>query len=312
VEARPADIRPSVLLSVDFEDWDQLVGRSFGLSDWDQPRPSFERQMRRILDFLREIDARVTFFVLGMTARNYPHLIEEIAAAGHELACHGYAHGRVYSQSRDEFRRDVEESMELIVRLGGPQPVGYRAPAFSINRRTPWAYEVLAELGFRYDSSQYDSPRIPERIRGVPSTPYRLELPGGTSLWEFPISVWRVGRVSLPVGGGSYWRVLPKRLLLRAVREVSAVNTHPVLYFHPYEWDPEPLDAQVPPGAAQKERLQALRARVWGNLGRQSVPSKVHELAREFRLVSYDYADAEVRRRYGARSKALSQSGVLV
>ena len=312
MEARPADIRPSVLLSVDFEDWDQLVGRSFGVSDWDQPRPSFERQMRRILDFLSEIDARVTFFVLGMTARNYPHLVEEIASAGHELACHGYAHGRVYSQSRDEFRRDVEESVELIVRLGGRQPVGYRAPAFSINRRTPWAYEILAELGFRYDSSQYDSPRIPERIRGVPSTPYRLELPGGTSLWEFPISVWPLGRLLLPVGGGSYWRVLPKRILLRAVREVSAVNTHPVLYFHPYEWDSEPLSPQVPPGASRKERLHALRARVWGNLGRQSVARKIHDLAQEFRLVSYDYADAEIRARYGARSKALSQSGVLV
>jgi polysaccharide deacetylase family protein (PEP-CTERM system associated) len=312
VEARAEDSRPSVLLSVDFEDWDQLVGRDFGVAGWDEPRPSFERQMRRILDFLREIDARVTFFVLGITARNYPHLVEEVAAAGHELACHGYSHARVYSQSRDEFRRDVEESVELIDRLGGVRPVGYRAPAFSINRRTPWAYDVLAELGFRYDSSQYDSPRIPERIRPVPATPYRLELPGGTSLWEFPISVWRLGGLALPVGGGSYWRVLPKRLLLRAVREMSGVNTHPVLYFHPYEWDSKPLRAEVPPGASSTQRLQALRTRVWGNLGRQSVARKIHDLAQEFRLVSYDYADAEVRRRYGARSKALSQSGVLV
>jgi hypothetical protein len=139
-----------------------------------------------------------------------------------------------------------------------------------------------------------------------------LELPSGRELWEFPISVWQRRGRSLPVGGGSYWRVLPKRLLLRAIRDLSGANTLPVLYFHPYEWDPAPLRAEAPSGASAKERLQALQTRVWGNLGRTSVPAKIRDLAQEFRLVSYDYADAEVRHRYGARSKALSQSGVLV
>src|SRR6186713_2772493 len=222
----PSDVhrvRPvaKLLLSFDFEDWHQLVHRRLGRTDWASAGPALERQAEAIFALLDELGARATFFVLGMTAERYPDLVREIAARGHELACHGYAHQRVHEQTPDEFRRDVERCSELLEQLGGRRPLGYRAPAFSITRDTPWAYEALAQLGFRYDSSQYDSPRIPRRIRSVPATPYRLELPSGREIWEFPVTVWRVRGRAVPIGGGAYWRVLPAPLLRRALRQVA-------------------------------------------------------------------------------------------
>jgi polysaccharide deacetylase family protein (PEP-CTERM system associated) len=301
-----------LLLSFDFEDWHQLVHRRLGRPDWDSPGDALERQTEAIFDLLDEVGAGATFFVLGMTAERYPDLVREIAGRGHELACHGYAHERVHDQSPDEFRRDVERCAELLDRLGGRRPLGYRAPAFSITRDTPWAYEALAELGFRYDSSQYDSPRIPRRIRPVPPTPYRLELPSGRELWEFPITVWRIRGRPVPIGGGAYWRVLPAPLLRRALRQVAAENACPVLYFHPYELDPRPLRVALPESPKPRQRLLAAWKSVQRNPGRRRVGDRIRAVAREFPLVSYEEAHGEVVELYGARSRSLSREGILL
>jgi polysaccharide deacetylase family protein (PEP-CTERM system associated) len=301
-----------LLLSFDFEDWHQLVHRRLGRPDWDSSGAALERQAEAIFDLLEELGAKATFFVLGMTAERYPDLVREIAGRGHELACHGYAHERVHSQSPDEFRRDVERCAELLEQLSGRRPLGYRAPAFSITRDTPWAYEALSELGFRYDSSQYDSPRIPRRIRPVSTTPYRLELPSGREIWEFPITVWRVRGRSVPIGGGAYWRVLPAPLLRRALRQVANENAYPVLYFHPYELDPRPLRATLPESPTPRQRLLTAWKSVQRNPGRRRVADRIRAIAQEFPLVSYEEAYGEVVERYGARPRSLSREGVLV
>jgi peptidoglycan/xylan/chitin deacetylase (PgdA/CDA1 family) len=191
----------------------------------------------------------------------------------------------VYDQTRDEFRADVERSVEAIADATGQQPVAYRAPAFSINRRTPWAYEVLAAAGFRYDSSQYDSPRVPDRLGDIPKEPYRLG-----ELWELPVA-----------GGGSYWRMLPPRNL----GELA------VLYFHPYEFGPA-LRAELPSSATTKQRLAAAKVVAWRNAGRSLVERRLRQVARTHRLVSYHQAYGDIDRLYGTRSRALSPQGVLV
>jgi polysaccharide deacetylase family protein (PEP-CTERM system associated) len=301
------DGRPALLLSFDVEDWHQLVHRRYGREDWDQRNPAFERQVRTILGLLEELGARATFFLLGMTAARYADVVAGIAERGHEIACHGHAHARVYDQTPDDFRADLERAVATIVDATGRRPVAYRAPAFSINRRTPWAYEVLAELGFRCDSSQYDSPRIPDRITPVPAEPFRLELDGGRELWELPIPVW--GRI--PIGGGSYWRVLPTRVLERGLDALHRRTSYPVLYFHPYEFDPEPLRATLP-SPTPKQRLAATGKSIWRNAGRPLVARRLREIARNHRLLSYDEAYDDIARRYGTRSRALSPEGVLV
>jgi polysaccharide deacetylase family protein (PEP-CTERM system associated) len=289
------DARPPILLSIDFEDWHQLVHRRLGRSDWDRPHPEFRRQVETLLDLLDELAARATFFFLGMTLANYPELGREIVERGHDPASHGYAHVRVYEQTRDEFRSDVERSLETIEDVTGIRPRTYRAPAFSITRKTRWAYEVLAELGFRCDSSQYDSPRIPERIAAIPDRPYRLQLTGA-ELWELPVATWGV----LPIGGGSYWRLLPARVIERGLHEHSA------LYFHPYEFAREPLRAAGSPGF----RTAALSR--WRNTGRGLITRRLRHVARRYRLVSYDQAYDDIARRHGTRTRALSAQGVLV
>jgi polysaccharide deacetylase family protein (PEP-CTERM system associated) len=300
--------RPRLLLSIDFEDWHQLVHRRLGLPDWDRPHRALERQTRIVLDLLDELNARATFFLLGMTVVRYPELVAEIVRRGHEPACHGYAHRAVYGQTRAEFREDVVRALEVIASAAGKTPVAFRAPAFSITRETPWAYDVLAEAGMAYDSSQYDSPRLRDRIAGIPASPYRLHAPGGRELWELPVAA----RGPLPVGGGAYWRILPRSLLARALADVRRQNAYPVLYFHPYEFDEEPLKAALPPSASARQRLTATTRSLWRNTGRQLVTRRLREVARRYELLSYEQAYDDIHRLYGTRTRALSQEGVLV
>jgi polysaccharide deacetylase family protein (PEP-CTERM system associated) len=299
------------VLSFDLEDWHQLVRRGAGAAEWDVPHPAFERQTRVVLDFLDRLDVKATFFVLGMCARHYPELVGEIAERGHEIASHGTAHARVHAQTRGEFRRDLEESVALLEQLTGKRPAGYRAPAFSINRDTLWAYDVLAELGFRYDSSQHDSPRIPNRIAGIPSDAYRLRLDSGAELLEFPIAVRRLRSRTLPIGGGGYWRVFPDALLLRELHAVKRESAYPVLYFHPYEFDPEPLRAGLPRPAPPKQRLRAASRSLYRNPGRRRTMGQLARVARRFPLVTYESILGHDALGDGG-AKALSSGGAVV
>jgi polysaccharide deacetylase family protein (PEP-CTERM system associated) len=289
-----------LLLSIDFEDWHQLVHRRLGRPDWDRRGPALERQTATVLDLLDELGARATFFVLGMTAVRYPDLLREVLSRGHELAAHGHAHERVHTQTREAFRADVERGLEAVEAATGVRATGFRAPAFSITRDTPWAYEVLAEAGFEYDSSQYDSPRIPRRIASIPRTPYRLRLESGAELWELPVAAARV-----PVGGGAYWRVFPATVIARSLRRLIADGAAPALYFHPYEFDPEPLRAD---GAGRAATLRALRR----NVARGTVAARLRRIAAEFPLHPYGKAVRDLAERPGARSQTLSGAGVLV
>jgi peptidoglycan/xylan/chitin deacetylase (PgdA/CDA1 family) len=274
-----------LLLSIDFEDWHQLVHRRLGFPEWDRPHAALERQTEHLLDLLDELGAKATFFLLGMSVAQHRDLVSEIVRRGHEPACHGFAHARVYDQTPDEFRADLERAVEVIAEAAGRRPLAYRAPAFSINRRTPWAYDVLLEAGFGYDSSQYDSPRVPDRLGEIPAEPYKLG-----DLWELPVT-----------SGGAYWRVLPPRNL----RELA------VLYFHPYEFGP-PLRAELPPGASPKQRLRAAKVVAWRNFRRDAVERRLRQVARAHRLVSYHQAHGDIDRLYGTRTRALSPQGVLV
>jgi len=274
-----------LLLSIDFEDWHQLVHRRLGLPHWDRPHAALERQTAHLLDLLDELGAKATFFLLGMTVAQHRELVAEVVRRGHDPGCHGYAHTRVYDQTQDEFRADLERAVEVIAEAAGRPPLAYRAPAFSINRRTPWAYDALLEAGFRYDSSQYDSPRVPDRLGDIPAEPYRLG-----DLWELPVT-----------GGGAYWRVMPPRNL----RELA------VLYFHPYEFGP-PLRAELPHGASAKQQLSAAKVVTWRNFRRDAVERRLRQVARSHRLVSYHQAYGDIDRLYGTRTRALSPQGVLV
>ena len=284
--------------------------RHAGAPDWDSVNPAFARQVDAALDLLDEIEAKATFFLLGMTAKNYPQLVEKVLARGHDTASHGFGHRRVYLQTPDEFRADIEESIAVIKELTGRVPSGYRAPAFSVNRDTVWAYRILGELGFDWDSSQYDSAKIPKRLGSIPRSPYLLTVPGGNRLLELPLAVLPVfGSVSLPVGGGTYWRVLPRAVVESALKRSE---THAALYFHPYEFDPERLRAGLPSGSSTKQRARAAFRSARASPGRSRLRACLRRVGQEFRLASYAQEIDIVRSRYGGRTRALSEEGELV
>lgn len=303
---------PTLLLSFDLEDWAQLVGMAIARPGWDKPGPSFERQMRAVFDLLDAAGRRATFFVLGLTARRYPDIVREIARRGDEMACHGFGHERVHRLDRDSFRRDVEASLELIDQLTGQRPRGYRAPAFSITRDTVWALETLADLGFAYDSSLHDSPRIPRRIEGIPGAPVAMRLPSGRELMECPPAVWQRGRLAMPVGGGAYWRVLPEAVLVHAIEQVGRTNPFPPCYFHPYECDPEYLRAELPEAPSWAQWGQASYYTLRYRFGQKQILPRLQTILQRFPSTTYEQVIRRIHERNAAGQRTLSPSGVFV
>ena len=299
------------MLSFDFEDWHQLALRYAGVEDWDCPNAAFGRQVHTVLDLLDELEATATFFLLGVTAKNYPELVEDLLSRGHDVASHGYGHQRVFLQTPGDFRADLEKSVELIEELTGHPPRGYRAPAFSLNRDTVWAYGTLSELGFAWDSSQYDSPRVPRRLSRIPSCPYLLAAQGGGQLLEIPLAVCPVTpSLRLPLGGGSYWRLLPGRVVVRALQRRP--DDMAALYFHPYEFDPKPLRVALPAHSTRAQRARATYRSLRADPGRRRLRVCLRRVAQEFTLSSYERQLDALTSRYGARTRSLSEDGVLV
>ncbi len=229
-------------LSVDLEDYFQVEAFASRIprSQW----PSFPSRVRhstaRVLELLERNRCQATFFVLGWVAEHQPSLIREIAQAGHELACHSHLHRPLYQLSPSEFREDLRRSRGLIEDIGGTKVVGFRAPTFSITRRSLWALEILAEEGFLYDSSifpiRHDLYGIPGACRWV----HEKLLPSGQSIWELPPSTVRIGKMNLPFGGGGYLRLLPMSFTRWAIKTNHRREGQPVMvYFHPWELDPE-------------------------------------------------------------------------
>jgi len=285
------DDQETLLLSVDFEDWHQLVRRRVGVSDWERPGPALGRQTEAMLRLLDELGVRATFFILGMTARAHPHLVEGLSRRGHEIGCHGDRHVPVHKQTPEEFAADLRAARATIEDLTGQRPVGYRAPAFSITRESRWAFEVLAAEGFEYDASQHDSPRIRRRVVPSRDAPHPLELTDGT-LWEFPVAVWRRGpRARVPVGGASYWGVLPTSLVLEGLRASGPMAG---LYLHPHELDPEPLDALLPSSASPSQRVHGVVRSAQRNVARRRAPDVLRAIAGRHRLIPYGDAHAEL------------------
>ena len=286
----PSDDQRTLLLSVDFEDWHQLVRRRIGVRGWEQPGPALARQTEALLRLLDEIGARATFFVLGMAARAHPELLEQVVAHGHEIGCHGDVHLPVHSQSAGEFAADLRAARATIEQLTGRSPVGYRAPAFSINRETPWAYDVLADEGFGYDASQHDSPRIRRRVVPLADAPHPLECASGV-LWEFPVAVWRGRRLRVPVGGASYWGTMPTSVVLHGLGEAGPLAG---LYLHPHELDPEPLRALLPAPASRAQRAHGVLRAAQRNAARRRATTVLRAIAGRHRLIPYGDAHAQL------------------
>lgn len=243
------------------EEWSTLTSRVVGSTE-------------RLLDLLDDAGASATFFVLGWVAERHPGLVRAIHARGHEVACHGYAHQMITRLSRAQFAEDIRRGKGAVEDAAGVSVIGYRAPTFSVVRETLWSLEILAEAGFRYDSSIF--PIVHDRygIPDAPRFPHRLAVAAGFEIGEFPLSTVAGWRWRFPVAGGGYFRLFPYWLTRRVLRHLNEAERQPaIVYLHPWEIDPD--QPRLPVG-----RITHLRHSV----NTRTTEAKLRRLLRDFRF----------------------------
>ena len=263
-------------LTVDVEEY--FHAAIFRTGTRSQPTRRFESRIDSSIDVLLGLlshkRARGTFFTLGEVAAHHPFVVRRIAAEGHEIACHGDRHDAVHDLSPAEFRADIRRAKRRLEDLVGTPVIGYRAPNFSIGPRQSWAYPILMEEGFRYDSSTF--PILHDRYGrpNAPRFPYGIYRSGLAWLTEFPIGTARILGVNLPIGGGGYFRLSPFELIRRGIEYVNTHDRQPVMfYFHPWELDP-----------GQPRPPMAWRHRFRHSVGLESTAVKLARLLEQFRF----------------------------
>jgi polysaccharide deacetylase family protein (PEP-CTERM system associated) len=223
-------------LTVDVEDYFQVSAFADNIKkkDWESYKPRLGENTHKLLDIFSDRRLRATFFVLGWVAEKYPHLIQEIAARGHEVACHGYSHELIYKQTRETFRAETIRAKNTIEDTVQAEVYGYRAASFSITERSIWALDILAESGFLYDSSIFPIRHDRYGISGVSTFPNRMTTPAGQTIIEFPLSTIRF------LGYHGYFRLYPYVFTRSALRYINNWLRQPfVFYVHPWELDPD-------------------------------------------------------------------------
>jgi len=225
-------------LTIDVEDYFQVSAFDGHVrrDAWEKMPSRIERNVELLLQLLDDRRARATFFTLGWIAERHPALIRRIARQGHEVASHGYGHRRASELDHTAFSHDIRHAKKLLEDIAGTAVIGYRAPSFSIGKGNLWAFDCIANAGYRYSSSIYpvqhdhygmpDAPRFPHRVRD--------------SLLEIPVTTTRLFGRNLPAGGGGYFRLAPYHVSRWAIARVNRHEQRPaIFYFHPWEIDPE-------------------------------------------------------------------------
>ncbi len=248
-----ARVWPANAMSVDVEEYFHVGAfeRVIDPADWPSFASRVEGNVDRILDLFARHDVTATFFTLGCVAQRHPAMMRRIADAGHELASHGWDHKRVFRMDAGVFRADLARTRAAIEDAGGKPVIGYRAPSFSIDARTPWAHAVLAEEGYAYSSSV--APVVHDHYGWADSPRFAWRPVDGASLVELPVTTARIGGRTLAAGGGGFFRLLPYRFSTWAIDQVNGEGHPAIFYFHPWEVDPgQPRVA----GAPLKSRLR--------------------------------------------------------
>lgn len=228
-------------MTVDVEDYYQVSAFEGVVDrrDWDHLPSRVEASTYRLLELFDRWNVKCTFFVLGWVARRFPQLVCDIDAAGHEIGSHSFWHRLVYLMSREEFREDLRLSRDVLQDLVGKPITLYRAPSFSITRRSLWALEVLAEEGFTQDSSVVPAWHDRYGVPGAEPRIHQIRTAAG-SITEFPPSVAHVCGLRLPISGGGYFRFYPWSMTRHLLRAVNRREQRPfVFYMHPWEVDPD-------------------------------------------------------------------------
>jgi polysaccharide deacetylase family protein (PEP-CTERM system associated) len=271
-------------VTIDLEDYYQVsaFAHDIAVDHWDTFASRIENNTAKLLSIFDDLDAKATFFTLGWVAKKYPKLIREIADQGHEIACHSNVHRSVYEMTAEEFRQDSLQAKQLLEDVTGKIVRGYRAPSFSITGNSLWAFEVLAELGFSYDSSIFPIKHPNYGWPRAPRFPFTINTASG-SITEFPMSTLQLGAIRAPIGGGAYLRLLPYWYTRWGIRHINkSEDRSACFYLHPWELDSE-----------QPRMAGSLSARLRHYFGLQGVESKFRRLLRDFEVQPLNYLIGE-------------------
>lgn len=268
-------VRPIHALTIDLEDYFHTDVASQGVSfaEWEQQPSRIEASTHRLLDLLDRNQTRTTFFVLGWVALRYPALITEIHDRGHEIGCHSLNHRLISRMYPLDFYENTRTAKNIIESIIQEEILGYRAPCFSLTPGCEWAYETLAKLGFRYDSSVHpvDHPTYGNPM--APRTPYFV---AGGRILELPIATWRLAGRNRSIGGGAYLRLLPYQYIYRGLRAwEKEMNSPATLYLHPWE-----IDSYQP--VLHLSLVSTIR-QTWGT---RTMEYKLQRLLRDYRFAS--------------------------
>lgn len=235
---------PRNTLTFDVEHWHSATLIDPYVED---PIDRLEESIAIVLDLLDRHDVSATFFVLGEVAEEHPDLVRRIADAGHELASHGHTHTPLYGLTVAEFEDELVRSAAAIERASGLAPIGFRAPNFSIDRETSWAFGVLGASEYEYDSSVFPLRTPMYGVSGAPIHPYRVDFDAPltatnsdrnpSDLVEFPMAVLDTP-VRVPIAGGFYVRMLPLRVIEWGIRRLNEHGYPATVYAHPWEFNP--------------------------------------------------------------------------
>lgn len=281
--------------SIDVEDWFQVSAFApyIDRARWEHLPCRVERNVDLLLGMFDDAGASATFFTLGWIGERYPAMVRRIVDSGHELASHGFGHHRASEQTPQQFREDLLRAKHTLEDHAGIAVRGYRAPSFSIGKANGWAHDVIAETGHTYSSSVYP---IAHDHYGVPDAPrFAHRLPNG--LLEIPPTTVRWAGRNWPVGGGGYFRLLPYPVSAWGLRRVNAIEGQAAMvYFHPWEFDPE--QPRVPQAAA--------RARFRHYLNLRRTEPRIRRLLGEFRWKRIDHAFAPLLTPQDSTAEALA------
>lgn len=222
------------ILTIDMEDWYHgIFNINSDIKSWHQYESRIEGSTIDTLSLLNKHNTKATFFILGYIAEKYPNLVLKLKNEGHEIATHGYYHQLVYNQKREEFYNDIRKAKTVIENIINEPVLGYRAPYFSITKKSLWALNILEELGFQYDSSVFPTKN---NIYGIPKA-HRYIHNVKENLTEYPPSCLRFLKTNIPVAGGFYLRIFPSWLIQKGIKRFNKEKQPFVLYFHTADLD---------------------------------------------------------------------------
>jgi polysaccharide deacetylase family protein (PEP-CTERM system associated) len=274
-------------LSIDWEDFGQLLGRDRS-GVLTPPLPgTIDRQTDIILDMLSETGKKATFFILGMLAKHRGDLVKKIAAEGHEIGLHGQNHINMRTLTREQAFRDLSDAQKLVTDIIGGPVYGFRAPYFSIDESNLYVLEILTELGLVYDSSIFPIKLKRYGIANFSRADSLYQLPNGKEIVELPLTVGEVNGKIVPVAGGGYIRAFPGFFLEKVFKKLNDQQQDVMLYMHPYEFDTRRIDASTnypkdQSYSAAKTFLINLR---W-NLFRQTIRGKLKSLLTKYEFIT--------------------------